>query len=215
MMSDIMRFRVIRRALVRFSLVALAGCMGVGGLPPARAGQTAQPAPKTCLLVIDVQEFYFPGGAMPLDNPEAASENCAKLLELFRARGWMIVHVGHNSSKGVPFHPNVAPREGEKVIMKDDVSAFKGTDLLDHLRRNGIERLVICGMQTHMCVEAAVRAASDLGFECVLARDACATRPVKFGDTTVSAEDVQASTLGALDRNYAKVTDTAAILQSY
>lgn len=206
---------MIRRAFVGFSLVFLAVCACLGGPPPARAGQLERPVPKTCLLVIDVQEFYFPGGAMPLENPEAASVNCAKLLERFRARGWMIVHVGHKASKGVSFHPNVAPREGEKVIMKDDVSAFKGTDLLDHLRRNGIERLVICGMQTHMCVEAAVRAASDLGFKCVLARDACATRAVEFGEKTVSAEDVQASTLGALDGAYAEVVDTETILQTY
>lgn len=170
-------------------------------------------APETCLLIIDVQEFYFPGGAVPLVDPETASANCAKLLAKFRAESRPIVHVGHNASKGSAFHENVAPREGETVIMKDEVNAFAGTVLLDRLREMGVRRLVICGMQTHMCVEAAVRAAHDYGFECVVAGDACATRDLKYGDRIVSAADVHHSTLATLGA-YGKVTDTETLLKS-
>ncbi len=169
---------------------------------------------RSCLLIIDVQEFYFPGGAMPLDAPEAAALNCKKLLDKFRGENRLVVHVGHNTSKGVSFHADVSPQEGEKVIMKNEVNAFEGTDLLDYLRKNGVRRLVICGMQTHMCVEAAVRAAHDLGFECVLVHDACAARDVKFGDKTIGAADVHHSTLATLDRNYAEVVDTETFVKT-
>lgn len=183
------------------------------------AGALAQSQPaeksKTSLLIIDVQEFYFPGGLVPLDNPEAAGANCGRLLEKFRDENRMIVHVGHNASKGTSFHANVTPREGEKVIMKDEVSAFNGTDLLQYLRENGIERLVICGMQTHMCVEAAVRAAHDLGFTCILVHDACATRTLKYKDKTIAAADVHYSTLSALDGAYATVVDTETFIKTY
>jgi nicotinamidase-related amidase len=65
-------------------------------------------------------------------------------------------------------------------------------------------------MQTQMCVEAAVRAGHDLGFECVLIQDACATRDLKFADKVVKAEDVQTGTLATfIDGGYAKVIDFA------
>jgi nicotinamidase-related amidase len=65
-----------------------------------------------------------------------------------------------------------------------------------------------------MCVEAAVRAAHDLGFECILVEDACATRDVTYGDRTVKAADVHDSTLATLNRTYANVVDTKTFLES-
>jgi nicotinamidase-related amidase len=87
------------------------------------------------------------------------------------------------------------------------VNCFLGTDLLDFLKTNKIDTLVICGMQTHMCVEAATRAASDYGFKCILIHDACATKDLKFGEKTIKAEDVHYSTLSTL-KNYALVEST-------
>jgi len=178
---------------------------------------TAPPVEEkvTALLIIDIQDFYFPGGAMPLVGPEAASRNAAKLLERFRKEGRPVIHVGHNAKKGTGFRAAVAPREGEKVFFKDEVSAFNGTGLLAYLQEMKVQRLVIAGMQTHMCVEAAVRAAADLGFECILIEDACATRNLKHGDREVSAADVHAATLATLDRTYATVVDTETFLSSY
>lgn len=170
---------------------------------------------KTALLIIDVQDFYFPGGALPLENPEAASLNANKLLKKFRNEDRMVIHVGHIVSKEGAFHTNVKPLDGERVIMKDEVSAFNGTDLLQYLMEHDVEKLIICGMQTHMCVEAAVRAAHDLGFECILVGDACATRDLTYEDNAVSAKDVHNSTLSALNRTYAKVVDTETFLKKY
>lgn len=186
-------------------------------LLPAHAFAQDVPASRpeekaTALLLIDIQDFYFPGGAVPLHEPEAAARNAARLLERFRAEGRPVVHVGHKAKAGIGFHAAVAPREGEKILYKSEVSAFNGTELLAHLRDLEVERLVIAGMQTHMCVEAAVRAAHDLGFECVLVGDACATRNLTYEGLEVSAADVHASTLATLDRTYAKVVDTETYL---
>lgn len=196
--------------------MATAGVIALTLLSPvASAQQDVEGAGKTSLLIIDVQQFYFPDGFMPLKNPEVASRNCKKLLEKFRGDGKLVVHVGHKSSKQAAFHPDVAPLQGEKVFMKDDVSAFNGTGLLPFLREEGVERLVVCGMMTHMCVEAAVRAAHDLGFECVLVSDACATRDLTYGGRTVTAKDVHAATLATVDRSYARVVDTKTLLEKY
>ena len=168
--------------------------------------------PATALLIIDIQDFYFPGGKSPLVNPEAASANAAKVLAAFRAAGNPVVHVRHEFEPGGSIHASVAPVEGEKVFTKTEVSCFNGTKVLAHLKEIGVEKLVIVGMQTHMCLEAATRAAHDLGFECVVVSDACATRDLKYGDRTVPAADVHASTLATLNRTYATVVDTETFL---
>jgi nicotinamidase-related amidase len=178
---------------------------------------TAPPSEEklTALLIIDIQDFYFPGGAMPLVRPEAASLNAARILEKFREEGRPVIHVGHNAKNKMGFHEAVAPKSGEKVFYKDEVSAFNGTDLLSYLKEQKVQRLVIVGMQTHMCVEAAVRAAYDLGFECILVEDACATRNLKYKDREIRAEDVHAATLSTLDRTYSVVVDTETFLATY
>ena len=168
--------------------------------------------PTTALLIIDIQDFYFPGGKSELVNPEAASANAAKVLAAFRAAGNPVVHVRHEFEPGGSIHASVAPVEGEKVFTKTEVSCFNGTKVLAYLEETGVEKLVIVGMQTHMCLEAATRAAHDLGFECTVVADACATRDLKYGDRTVPAADVHASTLATLNRTYAKVVDTKTFL---
>jgi len=157
----------------------------------------------TALLLIDIQEFYFPGGSLPLENPEVASEKAALVLGMFRSSGLPVIHIRH--AGGSPIHANVAPLPGEKVITKSEANSFNGTELLGYLKSLKIKRLVLCGMQTHMCLEAATRAAYDYGFKCIVVADACATRNLSWGGRTVPAADVHASTLASLDRFYAKV----------
>jgi nicotinamidase-related amidase len=67
-------------------------------------------------------------------------------------------------------------------------------------------------MQTHMCVEGATRAAHDLGYDCIVVGDACATRDLEFGERMVPAADVHAATLATLDGIYAEVVDTKVLL---
>lgn len=170
---------------------------------------------KTALMIIDIQEFYFPGGRMQLENPEAAGLNAGLLLELFRKKEMPVYHIRHNYEPGGDIHPYVKPLPGETVISKDEVNAFLGTGLLNLLRQDSIEQLVICGMQTHMCVEAAVRAAHDFGFRCLLASDACATRALQYEEHIISAKNVHYSTLSTLQGTYARVLTTDAILREF
>ncbi len=167
---------------------------------------------KSALLLIDIQDFYFPGGKLPLVEPEKAAQNAAKLLDWFRKEKFLVIHVRHNSESGGTINDIVKPLPGEKIFSKDAVNCFVGTNLLDYLKSNKIDTLVICGMQTHMCVEAATRAASDYGFKCILIHDACATKDLKYGDRLIKAEDVHYSTLATL-KNYATVESTQEFLK--
>lgn len=168
---------------------------------------------KTALLLIDIQEFYFPGGRMQLENPELAGMNAGLLLDFFRQNELQVYHVRHNFEPGGDIHPYVKPLDDEPVISKDEVNAFYGTGLLEMMQKDSIEQLVICGMQTQMCVEAAVRAAHDYGFSCLLASDACATRSLQFEEHIISASNVHYSTLSTLQGSYARVLTTDEIIR--
>ena len=169
-------------------------------------------ASKTALLIIDIQNFYFAGGSSELVNPIPASLNAQKLLAHFRETKQLVIHIKHGDGAGTEIHPNVAPLAGEKVIVKNEVNSFLKTDLLDYLKKNGVTKLVLCGMQTNMCLEAATRAASDYGFECTVIHDACAAKNQTFAGRTVKAEDVHTAALATL-KAYAKVLSTAEFLK--
>jgi len=163
--------------------------------------------PKTALLIIDIQNFYFEGGSSELVNPVPASLNAQKLLVDFRETKQLVIHVKHGDGKDAEIHSNVAPLPGEKVIVKNEVNSFLNTDLLGFLKKAGIKKLVICGMQTNMCLEAATRAGSDYGFDCTVIHDACAAKNQTFDGKTVKAEDVHLAALATL-KAYAKVIST-------
>lgn len=166
------------------------------------------------LLVIDIQDFYFPGGKMALTEPEKAAGNAALLLARFREKKLPVIHIRHNSEPGGKINEIVKPLETEKIIRKNEINSFKGTGLNDYLKNLSVDTLVICGMQTHMCVEAAVRAGADLGYKVILVHDACTTRDLIWENKTVKAQDVHLSTLVTL-KNYAVLKSTAEYLSQF
>ena len=177
---------------------------------------------KTALLVIDIQKDYFPGGKFPLVDPLEAAKKAYMLLQCFREHGGRHVHIQHISLKpnatffikgdsGSDIHDSVAHFEGEPIVYKHEPNSFLNTNLLDLLKSWDVERVVITGMMTHMCVDATARAASDLGFQVVIAEDACATRDLKYGDTVIPAEHVHKAFLAAL-KSYGKVMKSEEIV---
>jgi nicotinamidase-related amidase len=173
----------------------------------------AQKLNSTALILIDIQNFYFPGGAAELAEPEKAADQAKILLSYFRQNNGLVVHVKHDFSPGGEIHQLVKPLDSEKVFTKKEVNAFLNTGLNDYLKQKNIEYVTLCGMQTHMCLEAGTRAAHDFGYECTVIEDACATRDLKFGDVTVKAKEVHYSTLTTL-KSYGKVVNLKEFLES-
>ena len=170
----------------------------------------------TALLIVDIQNDYFPGGAMEVVGAKAAAAEAARLLATFRQHARPIVHIQHIATRpgatfflpntaGVEIHESVRPSPGEVVFPKHFPNSFRETPLLDHLRAVGITELVIAGMMTHMCIDTTTRAAADFGFKCFLAHDACATRALSLNGVHVAAENVQTAYLAALNGLFAKV----------
>lgn len=171
---------------------------------------------KQALLLIDIQNDYFEGGTMTLLNSEKASENAKLALEKFRNNHLPVIHIQHIATKpgatfflpntfGAEIHKNVQPIAGEKVIIKHFPNSFRETELLSSLEEKGITDLTICGMMTHMCIDATTRAAKDFGYNCTLIGDACATRNLVINEETVHAADVQNAFLAALNSTYASI----------
>jgi nicotinamidase-related amidase len=168
------------------------------------------------LVVIDIQRDYFPGGAHPLVEPEAAAQAARRALEHFRANGLPVVHVQHvwdapdatfmqPGTDGVQIHPLVAPAEGEPIVAKTAPNSFLRTELLERLRERDANELVVVGMMSSMCVDATVRAACDLGFTVTVVHDACAAPDLEFGSTTVPGTVVHAAFMAALADAYAEL----------
>jgi nicotinamidase-related amidase len=220
---------IVYNALEVFNMVKLAA-LGIAagiclGLPVLATNQSSPETKKsftgTALLIIDIQNFYFQGGKIPLEGSLEASLQAKKMLDRFRTEGLPVVHIRHvplnadGLDAAYAIHPNVAPGAGEKVVVKHYANSFRDTDLLDYLRRRSIGRLVICGMQTHMCVEAAVRSAADSGFEVILLEDACATRNLNFGGVEIPARQVHYAVLATLSGTYARVVKTDDLLEEF
>jgi len=181
---------------------------------------------NTALLLIDLQNDYFPEGSNPLEGSLAAVRQARLLLEHFRTHRLPLVHIQHIAlspaatfflpdTPGAQIHPEVQPLPGETVFQKHFANSFRDTPLLGHLQKLHIERLVMCGMMTHMCVDATARAASDFGFECRVAQDACAAKSLSFAGQTVPARQVHYAFLAALqaaDATVLPVTDILAQL---
>lgn len=177
------------------------------------------------LVIVDIQNDYFPGGAFPLVEPEAAAANAATVLDAFRAAGDAVVHIQHvwdapdatfmrPGTAGVEIHPSVTPLAGETIIRKAEPNAFLGTPLESTLRGAGIDDVVVLGMMSSMCVDATVRAASDLGFSVTVVHDACAAPDLEFGDTVVPGASVHAAFMAALAGSYATAVSASELVSA-
>lgn len=146
-------------------------------------------AADTALLLIDVQQgvdvLTHWGGPTGRRNNPHAEDTMARLLAASRSAGKTVAFTRHDSRESAsPLKFGLAtgaqklgfePRVGEIVVSKDVNSGFVGTSLEVELRRAGVNRLVIAGFFTNMCVETTTRMAGNLGFDTYLVHDGCAT----------------------------------------
>jgi nicotinamidase-related amidase len=180
--------------------------------------------PPRTLLIIDIQRDYFPGGAYPLVEPEAAAAAARKVLDSFRSAGDPVIHMKHvwdapeaefmrPGTEGIEIHPTVAPEVGEPVFEKTSPNSFVDTPLEKELRKRDATELVVAGMMSSMCVDATVRAAADLGFSPTVVHDACAAPDLEFNGVQVPGAAVHAAFMAALADGYAEVTSAAELLE--
>src|SRR6476646_12113815 len=185
----------------------------------ALAGLPTEPVSlaESALILIDCQNTYT-RGPMELVGVQAALDQAAELLDRARSAGIPIVHIQHDDGEGSLYDvrgesgaivERVAPREGEQIVIKNYPNAFVGTDLQERLT-GGPQNLLLAGFMTHMCVNSTARGAFNLGYAPTVVASATATRALPgLGDTTVSAEVMQAASLAAIADLFAVVVPGA------
>lgn len=178
---------------------------------------------NTALLLIDIQKgFHHPTHWGIRNNPEAEKFMAQILLE-FRENKLPVIHIQHVSSEpqsplrpgqeGVEFMDETKPLPDETFFQKNVNSSFIGTSLEEHLRKIGIDQLVIAGLSTDHCVSTTTRMAGNLGFKVLLLSDATATFNRKLEGQDFSAELVHQITLASLDGEFAKVMKTSEVIR--
>lgn len=183
----------------------------------------AFPNSKTALIIVDLQNDYFRGGNWELEGTDEAAANAAALLATFRTKALPIVHVRHEfpgndapffvpGSPGIKVHSSVQELEGEPVVIKRHINGFRETNLKQILTEFKVEKVLICGAMSHMCIDAITRAANDFGYNCAVAHDACATLELEFNGVTVPAKQAHAAFMAALAFAYAYVASTDQLL---
>ena len=181
---------------------------------------------KLGLILVDIQKDYFKGGKYELVNTEQAAKHAHRILTFFREKNLPVYHIRHINLKpeaaffipdteGSDFYKEVYPLMDEEIIIKHKPDSFHDTNLIEELNKKQIDTLVICGMMTHMCIDTTVRAAGNHGFSVILIEDACATRNLSWGETTVSAEQVQCAYMAALNGRFAEVQKADSWIKEY
>src|SRR5690606_14248199 len=174
---------------------------------------------KQGLIVVDLQNEYLPTGKLPLSGIEAATANAGRVIADARERDVPVFHIRHEfpsadapvfvpGSDGVEIQPAAAPLGDEPVIVKNHINAFRETDLRQQLDARGVEEVVVVGAMSHMCVDAIVRAAVDMGYPTTVLHDACATLDLSFNGVDVPAAHVHAAMMAALEFGYGTVKST-------
>ncbi|AMP06408.1 cysteine hydrolase family protein [Collimonas pratensis] len=180
-------------------------------------------AAATALLVIDFQNEYF-GGKMPIPDGMRALRNASRLIAMADQAGMPVFHVQHLSPAGAPvfaadsvnvhFHAELLPAAHHSVVQKTSVSVFPTSDIDQRLKAAGIKTLIISGLMTHACVAGAARDAVPLGYDVVVAEDACATRDLDNADGSVLPHAVlHRAALASIADTFGALMTTEQILQ--
>ena len=165
------------------------------------------PPERSAILCIDLQEEHRKDQRLLAVDFDGVVANVQRLQDAAREHGIPVYHFAYivDAAASLPHHPKlpdgrsafsdkddpltaicpeVAPREGEKLVIKSEASAF-GTGLGDELKGAGVEWLFVCGVWTEACVDATVKAAQKLGFRVVLVKDACGSGSVAMHQTGI------------------------------
>ncbi|MER7796975.1 cysteine hydrolase family protein [Microbacterium sp. NPDC096154] len=179
----------------------------------------------TALIVIDMQQGFLDPFWGATTNHPGCDDNVVRLIDAWHSAGDPIVVVRHDSvNPDSPLHPAnpgnaliepVAEADRALLVTKSVNSAFYGEpDLESWLRSCDIRRIVVCGIQTNMCVETTARMGGNLGFEVVVPLDATRTFDLAGpdGQTTDAATLMATTAVNLHGGGFASVTTTDAVL---
>lgn len=186
-------------------------------------GQEPGQLRDSALLMIDLQNTYRKG-VMQLSGVEQAIAEAQKLLQMARDLKVPVFHIQHDAGPGTPYDVNaeigaiadeVAPIEGEPVITKHYPNAFVQTDLDERLKALGIQKIMLAGFMTHMCINSTAHGGFNLGYAPTVVASATATRALAGANGQVlSAQQVHDAAIAATRDLYAAIVDRVSDLRA-
>ncbi|HSH73308.1 MAG TPA: cysteine hydrolase family protein [Methylophilaceae bacterium] len=186
-------------------------------------GQQPAQLKDSALIMIDLQNTYRKG-VMQLTDVEDAIVEAKKLLEMARDHKIPIFHIRHDGGVGTPYDVSaeigaisdeVAPIAGEPVITKNYPNSFIQTDLDQQLKALGIEKIVLAGFMTHMCINSTAHGGFNLGYAPTVVASTTATRPLEAANgKVVSAQQVQDAAIASTRDLYAAIINKVADIRA-
>ncbi|HQV68940.1 MAG TPA: cysteine hydrolase family protein [Thermoflexales bacterium] len=173
-------------------------------------------ASSTAVLVIDVQRGMF-NAPEPVHDGTRLLTAIGDLIHRARAAETPVIFVQHRghtpqhplypAGPGFEVHPAIAPLPGETRVQKDNPDSFQDTSLQTELEKRGIKNVVVCGIQSDLCVDTTIRAAYSRGLRVTLASDAHSTWP----NAALNADQIIAHENATLASWFAEVKPAAEI----
>ncbi len=185
-------------------------------------GQEPGALRDSALIMIDLQNTYRKG-VMQLSGVEQALAEAAKLLEMARDLRVPVIHIRHDAGPGTPYDVSadigaisdeVAPIAGEPVITKNYPNSFVQTDLDERLKALGINKIMLAGFMTHMCINSTAHGGFNLGYAPTIVASATATRALEGAHGQVlSAQQVHDAAIASTRDLYAAIVDRVSDLR--
>ena len=152
---------------------------------------------KNALIVIDIQNDYFAGGAFALENAEVACKEASEAIARAKRDGWLIVGVQHINAPGAPalaaetegvkIHPAIADALGDApIIVKKEADSFFETGLEVLLRETGITDIYLAGMMTQHCVTHTALSPQANGMNVNIIANGCAAPSKSLSDLALT-----------------------------
>jgi nicotinamidase/pyrazinamidase len=168
------------------------------------------------LIVVDVQNDFCPGGALPVPDGDAVIEPINELAKrvsfVVATRDWhppdhlsfkeqggpWPVHCVRDTS-GAQLHPKLDASQIDAIVDAgrepgdEGYSGFERTDLEQLLRDHGVETVHVAGLALDYCVKETALDARRAGFDVVLHRDATRAINVSPGDDERALDELRAA----------------------
>lgn len=153
---------------------------------------------RSALLIIDVQNYFFDiSSPAYIRGSERLISVINELIEKFKTGSREVIFTRQIFPKNrdnplrrwwrrlprgeeCELYREFRVEKGDKIIDKEQYSAFFKTSLDSYLKRKRIGRLFFCGVMTHLCVETSIREAFMLGYSCYLIEDATMSKNVEY-----------------------------------
>ena len=128
---------------------------------------------STALLIIDIQERILP----VISNNERVVEYTLKLIKGFRALGLPIYYTEQYPKGLGPTARLIMDELGDlKPFDKMSFSCSGAGELFNEFKRKNLSQIVVCGVESHVCVQQTVLDLIENGLQVNLAADAVSSR---------------------------------------